>query len=154
MNDYRSTFSDKTWHRRWQHYSAKIFSMPFYKILCKKTYSLKNTRSGWCKMSGLAFIAAMNCCNCTSCCLGIPDIVDRPYFCGMTKSNKRLFLLLLRKQIMRRKKCFTACFEVVSSYVIAELFWRKNSIYSLKMPIWANKCFEKSKLITIFVVIG
>ena len=126
------------------------------KILCKKTYSLKNTRSGWCKMSGLAFIALMNSCNCRSWVLGnaMPSIMDCPYFFGMTKSNKRLFLLLLRKQIMRRKKCFTACFEVVSSYVIAELFWRKNSIYSSKMPIWANKCFEKSKLITIFVVIG
>ena len=40
----------------------------------------------------------------------MPSIMDCPYFFGMTKSNKWLFLLLLRKQIMRRslKKCFTA----------------------------------------------
>ena len=131
---------------RWQHYSAKIISKSyiygFVENKNEKTYSLKNARSGWCKMSGLAFIAAMNCCNCTSCCLGIPDIVDRPYFCGMTKSNKRLFCCFCESKSC--EEMFHVVFWNRISNVIAELFWQKYRFILYKCQFGHIKVSKKS----------
>ena len=131
---------------RWQHYSAKIISKSyiygFVENKNEKTYSLKNARSGWCKMSGLAFIAAMNCCNCTSCCLGIPDIVDRPYFCGMTKSNKRLFCCFCESKSC--EEMFHVVFWNRISNVIAELFRQKYRFILYKCQVGHIKVSKKS----------